>query len=226
MADTYNALLRLNMLFQVLTMEMLGLISVRTNDVIAELTLSQGGTLLLSQGGSLLLNQEELSDAASTIRISWQSQGQPAWKITDDVSIISVTEKDSEYNKPREIVRTEKDDDNANFAMSKTRVLTVSWTFYGPNAYDNAQLISDYIFMDAHRSTLAENNIYLIPDITSPVRVPELFQTQWWERTDLKMNFNELIIRNVTVPYLKSSEITVIREVGADIVIDVTELTT
>jgi len=159
----------------------------------------------------------------SKVRVSYPPEGQPAWKVTDNIAFVSVFERDGEYNKPRNVIMDDLDEDNANQETTYTRILEASWIFYGPLSFDNARKVKDGIFYELNREILAGSNLYLVPSTPNPVRIPEIYQGQWWERVDLRMLFNEQVTVNLTVPYLKSSEITVVREDGDDTVIDVTE---
>ena len=40
-----------------------------------------------------------------------------------------------------------------------------------------------------------------------PTRLPELYNNQWWERTDFSATFNEGVTRVSEVPYITSAEI-------------------
>ena len=154
------------------------------------------------------------------VRVSWPTTGAPAWKITEDVAFLRVIESDDKYNRQREDKFVGLDADNGTNIMRFTRVMQVFWTFYGPNSFENAQAIRDQMFYQDYHDILANSNLYLIPDIVSPVRAPELFQGQWWERTDLNMRFNELVSKDLTIPYIKSAEIII--ENDAAVLVDMT----
>ncbi len=49
---------------------------------------------------------------------------------------------------------------------------------------------------------------------SEPVRAPELFQSQWWERVDMYADFNELIVRNITIPVI--NQVPVIANIGSN----------
>ena len=115
------------------------------------------------------------------------------------------------------------DADNANQETTYTRILEASWVFYGPSSFDNARKVKDGLFYELNRETLAGHNLYPVPSSPNPVRVPEVFQGQWWERVDLRMLFNEQVVVNLTVPYLKSAEITVEEGNGDQTIVEVTE---
>jgi len=136
------------------------------------------------------------------VRIAWPQTGAPAWKITEDVCFLRIIEKEDPYNKQRDAQY-----DGTTLHTSYTRVLQVTWTFYGPNSFENAQVVRDQLFYSEGHNTLVKNNIYLIPNIQAPRRIPEAFNNQWWERTDLTIDFNELVKRELAVPYLRSAGI-------------------
>jgi hypothetical protein len=146
----------------------------------------------------------------SPVRISWATDGAPAWNISDDVTFVKVLPDNDDYNKIRDMEYTPITGDNANVnqAMSYTRVIRVIWTIYGPNSEDNAQEIRDQMFYQSIHDTLADNNLYMITEIDEPVRAPELYCNQWWERVDMSVRFNELVTRNITIPYIAEIPIT------------------
>ena len=163
-----------------------------------------------------------LPSSAYAVRVSWPTTGAPAWKITEDVTFIRIIEADDKYNRQRENKFIGLDTDNGTNLTRYTRVMEVFWTLYGSTSFANAQAIRDRLFYQEYHDILAQSNLYLIPDIVSPVRMPELFQGQWWERVDMSMRFNELIQRGLTIPYIKSAEITIKNDVKtlADFVVE------
>jgi hypothetical protein len=52
-------------------------------------------------------------------------------------------------------------------------------------------------------------------------RVPDLFQGQWWERTDSTAHFYEQIERDIQVPWIRESVIPMENEVPIQEVVDV-----
>ena len=164
--------------------------------------------------------------AGSDVRISWPTEGAPRFKITDDVAFIRIVELDNQYNRLREIKDIpnmigsplEVDPDNVIQQTSYTRVISVNWILYGPNSFDNAQAIRDNLFYEyPTRGTLANQNIYMIHDIVSPRRVPELLSDEWWERVDMEVAFNELVIKETLVSTVRSAEVTVNNFDGSEI---------
>ncbi|CQR71679.1 hypothetical protein SOV_04750 [Sporomusa ovata DSM 2662] len=159
-------------------------------------------TLMLGFDPALTIN-------ANKVRISWPTEGAPSWKIDEDVIFLRIYEQDDEFNVIRDTVYQAIDQDNIQQSNAYTRVLRAHWFCYGPNSFDNASRIRNLLYVDQYRQPLADNQIFLIPRIDTPHRSPELFAGQWWERTDLAANFNELVRFDSEVPYLKSAEITV-----------------
>jgi len=178
--DRYLSLNDLNILFQQLTLQCLGL----------------------------------ADNAYDKVRISWQKQGAPAWKVDDDIVFIRLSEEDNPYNRQREVVMTQISEDVSMKSTSYTRVNSVAFALYGPESYENAQTLRDFFFYDDSRRTLSQSGIYMIPDVAAPRRVPESFQGQWWERIDFTLYFNELIIRNVVASSITSVDISVTTEDG------------
>ena len=179
MADTYLTLDQLNILFQDTILQMLG----------------------YSKEGS---PADYTDEAYEAVRIAYQTEGQPAWGIKDDVVTIRITEEDSPINRQREDSYSQIDDVTLNEAESYTRVVNLFLAIYGPNSWENAQVIRDLFFRDSFRWVLSQNKIFLIPDIVSPRRIPEVFAGQWWERVDLEIRFNEGIVKDRTISIIET----------------------
>ena len=193
MSDTINTLQNLNIIFQNLIIDILGFVKT-------------GSPLAYSEA------------AFKAVRVSWPTTGAPSWKITDDVCLIKVAEQDDNYNRLRESKYENITGDTENIASETwyTRVIGLDLVLYGPNSWTNAMLVRDSIYKYESQTTLKDSNLHLIPDISSPVRFPELFSSQWWERVDLSMRFNELVIREDTIPTIKSVEVIIGTDLGAE----------
>lgn len=145
--------------------------------------------------------------AATAIRIAWPTQGAPPWKITDDKAFLKLTFEDNDYTKQREYSYQRKTNLLATQVMEMTNCLRVAWTFYGPNSSANAFRVFSMLGNPALTLSLEQNKVFLIPDIKSPVRAPELFSGQYWERSDVYATFNVHIRLLQDVPYLLEAEI-------------------
>jgi hypothetical protein len=153
--------------------------------------------------------------ASMPVRKSWPTQGAPAWKITEDIAFIRVVEDDDPFNRLRHTEYEKITDNEAIETVSQTRVLQVSWIFYGPNSFDIAFKVKNALFKSFKRP-LAALNLYLIPNIAVPRRVPEPYNGRWWERVDFSARFNELIKTEATTPYIKSATIIIKKEDGEE----------
>lgn len=195
-ADTALTLSQLNILFQELTLDMLGY------------------GVQLAAWKAYLADPVHITKPSTNpyeiVRVFWPTQGQPAWKITDDITFVRIVEEGGDFTRDRTqeyepitISQVEQLDENTTY----TRIISVFWNLYGPNSYDYCQKIKDGVFKQENRGTLAGNNLYPIPNVMTPKRFPELFQGQWWERTDLTIAFNEKIVRHQAVLYIESADI-------------------
>jgi hypothetical protein len=99
--------------------------------------------------------------------------------------------------------------------QSYTQVWTVHFVTYGPNSHQRARLIVDGIFQDWANDILEASNLYIIPEYNRPVRNPELFNGQWWERCDVSLQFNEDVEETLVIPAAASVPVTVTSDIGA-----------
>ncbi|TWH46335.1 hypothetical protein [Sporomusa sp. KB1] len=143
------------------------------------------------------------------VRISWPTEGAPAWKIHEDVAFLRIDEEDDEINILRDNVLQAGDEDSANQTTGQTRVIRVHWLLYGPNSWNNASKIRRLLYDEPYREPLTANQVFLIPRVKTPQRLPELFGGRWWERADVAASFNTLVRYDSTVPYIKSAEVTI-----------------
>lgn len=175
------------------------------------LTMKQLETLFWQSTLLMIGLDPENKANAGKVRLSWPTQGAPAWKVDEDVIFLRITEADDEYNRQRDTAYDPKDKDADNAIEKKTftRIIQTYWICYGPNSFDRAFAIRNALFATQSRETLSGSGLYLISDMDAPRRSPELFAGQWWERTDLSARFNEYIRLDTTVPYLKSADIAV-----------------
>ncbi|GLG01830.1 hypothetical protein Alches_18710 [Alicyclobacillus hesperidum subsp. aegles] len=159
----------------------------------------------------------------SAVRIGWPMDGSPAWEIGSDVCFILVSYADSPYTRQIQTDYAPLDDANAQVNQTYTVGLRVSWTFYGPNAFSHADLVRSALYLDSTTQTLASSNVALVTDVPMPLRAPELFDGQWWDRVTFWAQFNELVMRQSSVPYIGSATISVEDDQGDSEVVQVVE---
>ena len=180
------------------------------------LTLDQFEDLIQSTTVKLLGWDLTTPSKAEDVRIEWPIEGAPGPKITDDIIYLRCVEVDSPINKQREFRHYQASPDFIqSIGFSKT--MEVSYICYGPSSYDNADYLRTAIFFQDIHDLLAQNSVYLVPDIAEPKRVPELFENRWWQRADLQMRFNALVVRERAAHYIESVEVTVSTAEGEQI---------
>lgn len=149
------------------------------------------------------------------VRISWPTGGAPSWKISEDIVFLRITPIDDKQARTLNIIYNTNSIDNINLNKETgyTRVHKVDFTLYGPNSYDNADLIR-YTLLEpnSYKDEFKNKNLFVIPDIPMPTRVPELYNGQWWDRTDFSASFNEAVIRRSLVPFIESAEIKLVTD--------------
>ncbi|MDU5080232.1 LIC_12616 family protein [uncultured Tissierella sp.] len=138
----------------------------------------------------------------SRVRTIWPTSGAPAWKIDEDICFLSITQRDDLINRQRN-VRHEEIEGQLTRIMEYTRVVNCAYILYGPNSYDHAELLQHSLFLPQYKEMFNQNHLYLVPDIVAPVRAPELFSGQWWERSDFEVNFNLYVRREQAVDYIE-----------------------
>ncbi|OOM73997.1 hypothetical protein CLPUN_42350 [Clostridium puniceum] len=146
------------------------------------------------------------------VRKAWPTGGAPGWKIDQDIVFLRITPVDDKLARQLNIIYDPNKDDNtiADKKTGYTRVHKIDWLLYGPNSYDNADIIRHLIFDFDYMLEFKKKNLFLITDVPMPTRLPELYNSQWWERTDFSATFNEAVIREKKVPYILSGDVRLI----------------
>lgn len=157
---------------------------------------------------------DQQAAAYSAVRISWQQEGQPAWAITDDVCVLRAAPENDPYSRVRDGQYVPHDAQSLTREMGYTQAWSVHFTLYGPNSEDRARLIVSAFSLDWVHDALATNSLYAIPDWQRPAYAPELFQGQWWKRTDVELRFNELVNESLTVPSAAGVDVTLLKDTG------------
>jgi hypothetical protein len=160
---------------------------------------------------------------ANKVRISWPVDGAPAWKITEDVTFLRIGDEEDPFSLLRDTTYSTLDNDNANQETSYTRVMNVHWVCYGPNSNDSAFMIRNKLYSQIVRDLLNDKQVFLVPKIDSPIRSPELFNGQWWDRSNLNAKFNLPVVFDTTVPYLKSATVQVTDQNSNTVIVDIKE---
>ncbi|MBY6798107.1 hypothetical protein HYH85_18005 [Clostridium botulinum] len=155
----------------------------------------------------------EKEENQDKVRIAWQTEGAPSWSIDEDIVFLRITPVDDSMTRQQNIIidPVEKDKAYAKKQTGYTRVHKINWTLYGPNSYDNADVIRHLLFDYNYMQKFKEKNIFLITDVPMPTRLPEPYNGQWWERTDFSATFNEAVIKENKIPYITGTDIRIIK---------------
>lgn len=155
----------------------------------------------------LTMNAIGTEDPAA-VRISWQTEGQPAETIDENVIYVRCVEQDDQYDRIRDLKNLPNDEISVTQEVRYTRVWRTFWVAYGPIGFDNIRKVrSSLLNTPGTQYLLANASIYLITDTPSPQRIKEYFVGQWWDRTDFNASFNEEVVEVQTVPTVDSVEI-------------------
>lgn len=132
-----------------------------------------------------------VGDVQKFVRKSYPTDGQPDWRIKDNVIFLNLSERADPYGQQYDSeYRTE--EGTVNRYRARTRVWDVSFVAYGPDAYEMANKIRDDVLSEAIHRMLAKHAVFLITDVPAMHQVPELWAGKWWNRWDLVLHFNEL----------------------------------
>jgi hypothetical protein len=143
----------------------------------------------------------------SLVRVGWQTLGQPFQTVNNDICYLSAVEVDDNYNRIRDQKDVPNNIQSVTTIITYTRVWEINWCLYGPNSFDRARQIRDSLFLDWTHDALVPSDLYLVSSVERPLRAPEYFQAQWWERVDLKARFNEGVTDTITYQTVISAEV-------------------
>ena len=143
----------------------------------------------------------------SKVRSTWTQPGQPGFLITDDIVFYKVITGGDKYDQQ---VYVEQGTTlyNANY----TRVITLVMTAYGPSAPDNLERIRTCFIAGFGTLNLKKARIFPVINPSNVVRMPELFEGQFWERADFSIIMYAEENTSLDIPEIVSTEITVIAD--------------
>jgi hypothetical protein len=156
----------------------------------------------------------------ANVRLEWPVNGQPDWNIDQDICFLRAIEENLLYSKYRDILYSHNDEISVLQTITYQRTWRLGMTFYGPNAFDHARVISDVMFLDWFQEALQASNLYIVPNPDRPAFAPEQYNAQWWDRADFALGLNEQVTAQIVTPSIASSE--VILETADGIVADFT----
>ncbi len=129
--------------------------------------------------------------ADAYIRHQYPTEGQPDWRITENIVFLNLSERADPYGQQYDsIYRNEQG--TVLRQRARTRVWDVAFTAYGPDAYDMINKLRDDVLTERIHAMLSQHAVFLITDVPAARQVPELWAGKWWDRWDMVLHFNEL----------------------------------
>lgn len=193
-----------------------------TGFVVVDTNLPTGTTITAINGNNVTLSNEATATAAneivlvtnpasnSAVRLAWQTQGDPAWAITDNIVFIEAVEKESNYSKIRDQATADNEDGlTATVTLQYSRVWTIRLSSRGPGGFDACRIIKSALLLDWTHDSLALSNLYVNPSFSATVRIPELKSGRWWARLDFNFDVYEGIIETIVYNTIGSVQIQV-----------------
>lgn len=151
----------------------------------------------------------ESDEAQKRIRESWpidsQSGSQPGWDRLQDVCFIRIAEDTAtQYGTLLDISHQyDPEEDRQTEIVSYTRVYTVFLVFYGPKSFDEAEAVRIGLFREEARRMLRKVGLFPVPGVKRAIRVPELFDGGWWDRSDLTFTMYEHVRREYDEEFIE-----------------------
>ncbi len=148
------------------------------------------------------------------VRVAWQVQGQPFEDVNTDICYVFMVERGGLYDEQRNETRSVQSSTQVLLTQTYTRIWECSWHFYGPNSFDNARLVRSAMFTDYFRFQLQSFNLFAVVPFDAPIRIPEVINGQWFNRSDMRGRFYEQVTETRAVNAVASVEIVLNDESG------------
>ena len=150
-------------------------------------------------------------NAQSLIRKSWptgtESGTLPDWNRLENYCFLRMVRvPEEQYGLARHIsYRVE------NERLIRQTCYTAVWSaqliFSGPASMENAEKTRLGLFAPAVRVGLRASRLYPVTTAQQPLRGPELFENQWWERDDITVLFYESVCLETEEAYFASAPV-------------------
>lgn len=151
-------------------------------------------------------------DEEDLIRLDYQMEGQPFHDATRDICYYHLQTAADAISRQIDTRYEGLSDIQARQVQSYTRVLELSLTLYGSNAYDKAVLLRLDLLNPLCNRELKQAGLYVVPDIAEPYPLWEQYNNKWLQRVDLRIRYNNRITDDErhTVGYIQAVPITVV----------------
>lgn len=147
------------------------------------------------------------------VRISYPENGSPDWDIDEDVIFLWVDDVSGDDTTQPVHEEYTPEGDALMRRHWQNRVLRLSLTAYGPDAYDNL-LVLRHRILDGI-DVLRRADLLAVPSAEMPRYAPELFNARWWPRADLAIDFNHTTAWDEPVDPIEHVPVTVKVNPGA-----------
>ena len=153
--------------------------------------------------------QNKLNLPANKVLISNLHQGQPSFKINEQVAFVDLQFEPDFVNTYKNRVETNNADGTITITQSAMRTIMLSVIFYGPGCDALASALVDIMYQDSSKQFLSQNEMHFIPDKTQVVGpIFENFNGQHWDRADVKLYLYGPTEISETVEIIQSLDIT------------------
>lgn len=182
--------------------------------------------LLVLQILNITVDPANPNAAYSQVRVDWQTQGQPAYKVGENICFIKAIPIASAYGKVSDRTYTPNDEATLIENWGETQVWRVSFMFNGPRGYLNARLVRSAFELDWVLDYLGAppryaTELHFVNMWEQPTYSKELYQGTWWWRSELQAELNELTLKTITVPSAASARISIITDNGITQTVDI-----
>lgn len=141
------------------------------------------------------------------VRRTFTVDGIPDFTIEEDIVFMKVFSGGDTYDQ-----KVYTDNSEAQSVAYYTRTITLSLIAYGPSALEHLERIRVCFVAGIETLNLKAARIFPKIDPSSVIRIPELFDGQWWERADFSIIMYAEENTAVDIEGFASTEITVIAD--------------
>lgn len=160
---------------------------------------------------SQLLSLTNLPD--THIRENYPADSSPFAAKDENTLYYYVMPADDPINRQTDTGSSTGSGDNLKQTASYNRVMQMYITVYGPDAYDILTNLRLKLLAGAGgQSPLRTAGLYIIPDIAEPPLLWEIYQNQWFQRSDLQFKCNQLATLETEIPSVKVADIVLMSE--------------
>ena len=114
----------------------------------------------------------------------------PGWKREENVVMLSVLFQDSIIDKIRNQSFEDGENNMLTYIDKHTATISLRCTCYGPDCFVWAERLRAGFSRPDIKLILTREEIYRVSGESAPYTANEIFNNEWWLRTDITINFN------------------------------------